>query len=432
MKSFIRTSAIICVLCAASVSLGGSWAQFRGPNRDDKSNETGLLQSWPEGGPRLLWTINGLGKGFSNISIVDGKIYTMGDRAVGDPNDKKSEQFVIAVDMAAHKDAWAAKVGPAWTDPKSGPRCTPTVDGELLYAIGTSGDLVCLETATGKERWRKNFEKDFGGQMMSKWAFSESPLVDGDKVVCTPGGEEAAIVALNKKTGETLWKSKIPKLGDKGKDGAGYASIMISNACGIRQYVQMMGRGVVSVAADDGRFLWGYNNIANDVANIPNVVVDGDYIFCTTSYKTGSALLKLGKDGAVVKAEEVYFLGPDKFENHHGGVVLVDGHIYGGDGQNRGTLVCLEMKTGNIMWKVPPVGKRSAALFYADKRLYYRYEDGLMALVEATPQEFRLKGTFTPPATNKDPKWPHPVILDGKCYLRDGDMLQCYDVKAGS
>ena len=421
MKKYAATTVLGVVLLATSVCLASDWPNFRGPNWDGKSTEAGLLKSWPEQGPPLVWKVEGLGKGFSSVAITGGKIFTMGDR--------EDQQWVIVLDLATRKELWAAKVGKPWATGKGGPRCTPTVDGDLLYAIGTHGDVVCLETATGKERWRKSFTDDFGGKMMSKWGFSESPLVDGNKLLCTPGGKDAGIVALNKKTGETIWKCAIPDIGSRGKDGAGYSSVVAAEIGGVRQYIQMMGRGVVSVAADDGKFLWGYNKVANDVANITMVVVDGDYVFCTTSYKTGSALLKISRSDKGFEAKEIYFLTPDQFENHHGGVILLDGYLYGGDGQNKGTPVCLEMKTGKIMWKEEPVGKKSAALVYADKHIYWRYEKGLMALVEATPKEFKVKGTFDIPSKT-GPNWPHPVILDGKLYLRENDVLLCYDISS--
>jgi len=402
--------------------LAADWPRFRGPQNNGLSTDTGLLQEWPEEGPPLLWTIDGLGRGYSSVAIVDGKILTMGDRA-GDGGDK--QQFVIALDLATRREKWASPVGPPHSD---GPRCTPTVDGELLYVIGTEGDLVCLETATGEVRWRKSFTEDFGGKMMSVWKFSESPLIDGDKVVCTPGGPEATLVALDKKTGETIWKCAVPDIGGRGKDGAGYASMVVAEIDGVRQYIQILGRGAVGVEAETGRFLWGYNRVANGVANIPTPVVRGNFVFVTTSYRTGCALLKLTRNGDRMDAEEVYFLGPEEFENHHGGVVLVGDHLYGGSGQANGIPVCLEWETGKIVWKPEAPGRGSAAVVFADGHLYFRYEDGLVALIEATPEEFRLKGTFQT-AVKKGPSWPHPVIHEGKLYLRDNDTLMCYDVR---
>jgi outer membrane protein assembly factor BamB len=403
---------------SATVSAAKEWPNFRGPNWDGKSTETGLLKSWPPAGPPLLWETKGLGTGYSSVSIADGKIFTMGDREGG--------QWVIALDFATREELWAERIGGPW-ETRPGSRCTPTVDGKLVYASGTYGDLLCLETETGKRRWSKNLKTDFGGKMMSRWGYSESPLIDGDKLLCTPGAKDAAIVALDKKTGRTIWKAAIPDLGERGNDGAGYCSVVIAEICGIRQYLQMMGRGVVAVACDDGRFLWGYNRIANTVANIPMPVVHGNYVFCTTSYKTGSALLKIVPSGNGLKAEEIYFLGPRDFENHHGGVILLDGYLYGGDGQNRGAPVCLDMMTGDIKWKEDPIGERSAALLYADGHLYFRYEKGLVALVEATPERLNVKSTFK--ISGKGPSWPHPVILDGKLYLRYDDVLYCYDVR---
>ena len=400
----------------------GEWAQFRGPNRDGLCAETGLLGEWPEGGPKLLWRLEGLGTGFSSVSIAGGRLYTMGDRAA---EGGAKGQFVLAFDLASRKELWAARIGPPHTD---GPRCTPTVDGEFLYALGTEGDLACLEAATGKLRWQKNLVKDFGGQMMSMWKYSESPLVDGERLIVTPGGKEAALVALDKRSGQLLWKCAVPELGEKGRDGAGYASAVVAEIAGVRQYVQLLGRGVVGVEAATGRFLWGYNRIANPTANIPNPVVRGEHVFVTTAYNTGSALLRIVRDGAAFKAEEVYFLGPRELENHHGGVVLVGDYLYGGSGTNRGEPVCIELPTGRIAWRARPPAPGSAAVLYADGRVLFRYDRGAVVLAEATPEAFRIRGQFTPP-TGKGPAWPHPVIHEGKLYLRHDNLLLCYDLR---
>ncbi len=417
------TLASLVAWAASPLAAASDWPQFRGPSRDGICTETGLMHEWPEGGPKLLWQLKGLGRGYSTVSIVGKTLYTMGDRRQAG---RGEAQCVLAFDLATRKELWATPVGPPHSD--GGPRSTPTVDGELLYVIGTEGDLVCLETATGKPRWQRSFPKDFGGKMMSDWKFSESPLVDGEKLVCTPGSEDATLVALDKRTGQTIWKSAVPPLGKRGKDGAGYASMIAAELAGVRQYVQIIGRGAVGVDAQTGRFLWGYNRIANNVANIPTPVVQGNFVFVTTNYQTGSALLEITRDGDAVKAKEVYFLTHRVFENHHGGIVLVDGHVYGGSGQNNGIPVCLDFQTGKIAWKDKAPGKKSAAVLYADGQLYFRYEDGLMALVDATPEQFRLKGTFKPAVIN-GPAWPYPVIHDGKLYLRANDVLMCYDVR---
>jgi outer membrane protein assembly factor BamB len=292
--------------------------------------------------------------------------------------------------------------------------------------------MICVNVADGKEVWRKNFGKDFGGKMMSQWGFSESPLIDGDKVVVTPGAADAMIVALNKKTGALIWKSAQPDIGSKGKDGAAYSSIVIGQCAGVKQYITLTGRGVIGVRAEDGKFLWGYNKAINNVANITSPVVKGDTVFASSAYGTGSALLKLSADGqGGVKAEEVYFLDAKTFANHHGGVVLVGDYLYGGTGQNAGLPVCIEMATGKIVWKAPKAeAGGSAAVLYADGNVIFRYEkDAVVALIAATPDGYKLQGTFKAAASD-GPSWAHPVIQDGKLYLRSHDTLMCYNVSA--
>lgn len=407
---------------AATQSLAADWPGWRGPNRDGQSAETGLLQEWPAGGPAVLWRARGIGAGLSSVAVVGDRIYTMGD--------KDGAQQVFALKKADGKIAWSARVGVPWVDEYAGPRGTPTVDGDLLYAIGTEGDLVALETGSGKERWRKSLPRDFGGQMMSMWKFSESPLVDGDRLVFTPGGRDAAMVAVDKKTGAVLWKAPMPELGTNGKDGAAYASIVISNGGGTRQYVQLLGRGLASFRASDGKFLWGYNRIANGVANIATPIVRGDHVFASTGYQTGAVLLELSKAGDGVAAREVYFLPSATFQNHHGGLVLVGDHIYAGHGHNKGFPISIEFMTGKVAWggDVRNAGSGSAAVLYADNRLYYRYQNGVVVLVEATPAGYREKGSFTIPEVS-NPSWPHLVIADGRLYVREQDSLYAYDVR---
>jgi outer membrane protein assembly factor BamB len=405
------------------IAAAEDWPQFHGPGRDSICRETGLLSEWPEGGPKLLWKLQGLGLGYSNVSIAGGKIFTMGDQQ---RDDQGQSQFVVAYDLATRKKLWATRVGEPFT---GGPRCTPTVSGQLLYALGTDGGLVCLAKETGSVVWKKNLRDDFGGKMMSGWKYCESPLIDGDRLVCTPGGDDAAIVALDKLSGELIWKCAVPQLGPRGKDGAAYSSVVVAEIAGVRQYVQLLGRGVVGVDADSGRFLWGYNAIANEVANITAPVVRGNYVFVTTSYARGGALLEIVHDGDAFEAKQLYSLRPRDFENHHGGVVLLGNHLYAGSGQNRGDPVCLDLATGQIAWKQRPLGRGSASVLYADGHLIFRYDRGLVALVEATPEEFRLKGTFQPESAD-GPAWPHPVIHDGTLYLRHNDLLLCYDLHA--
>lgn len=404
---------------------GSDWPQWRGPNRDAKAAATGLKDSWEAAPPKLLWQASGIGLGFSSMSIVGDRIYTMGD--IG------PDQFVFALDRANGKILWKTRVGMQWDDEYPGPRGTPAVDGDRVYALGSESDLVCLDAASGAVRWKKNLEKDYSGRVMTVWKWAESPLVDGDRVVFTPGGPWAAMVAVDKMTGKNIWAAEqMPHLGAKGRDGAGYSSIVISNGGGVKQYVQLMGRGLASFRASDGKFLWGYNRVANDVANIPTPIASGDFIFASTGYRTGAVLLGLSKEGDGVKANELYFLDAPTFQNHHGGMVLVDGYIYAGHGHNNGFPICVEMATGKVAWggDIRGAGTGSAAALYADGDIYLRYQNGVMALIAATPSGYKLKGSFQiPQPERRYPSWSHPVILDGKMYVREQDILYVYDVK---
>lgn len=418
----VRAPLVLTLAALTFPAVAADWPAWRGPKRDAVSTETGLLGEWPPAGPPLVYKATGLGGGLSSLAIAGNRIYTMGDR--------DGAQHVIALDKATGKLLWTAKVGAPWNDEYGGPRGTPAVDADSVYALGTEGDLVALDAATGKERWRKSLARDFGGQMMSVWKYSESPLLDGDRVVVTPGGREAALVALDKKTGAAIWRAAVPSFGGAGKDGAGYSSIVVSEGAGVRQYVQLLGRGVVGVRASDGKFLWGYNKVANQVANISTPIVRGNHVFASTGYGTGSVLLELQKSGDGVTAREVYFLEPNTFQNHHGGMVLVGDHVYAGHGHNRGMPIAVELATGKVAWggDIRNAGSGSAAVMAADGRLYFRYQNGTVLLIEATPAGYREKGSFTVPDV-KNPSWSHLVVSDGRLYVREQDALYVYDVR---
>ncbi len=417
-----RTIAVSILSLLANAAQAKDWPQWRGPDRTGLSAEKGIIKSWEGSAPKLLWNVKGSGSGFSSVSIVDGILYTSGNFEGG--------QGVSAFSIKDGKLLWQTPV----TDfvPKhgyQGARSAPTVDGDKLYITTSNGVIACLSTK-GKIVWSKDFKKEWKGKMMSGWGFSESPLVDGDRVVCTPGGNDAFMVSLDKKTGTTKWKTKIESedLGKKGKDGAGYGSIVISNGGGVKQYVQMTGRGVIGVRTKDGRLMWNYNKVANSTANIPTPVVDGDHVFCSTGYGTGSALLKLVKKGSTVVAEEVYFLKPKTLQNHHGGLLLIDGHIYGAHKHNGGDPICVEMKSGEVKWGPEKgVGHGSACVTFVDGHLIYRYQSGHVALVKATPKGYELKGSFMP-AHQEAESWAHPVVSDGKLYLREQDHIMCYEL----
>lgn len=404
-----------------SVSVA-SWPQWRGPDRNGISTETGLNTDWNAKPPKLLWIVEGTGGGYASVSVGGNQIFTTGNFPTG--------QSVVALNRDNGSALWTRAI----TDKSprhgyEGSRCTPSIDGEHVYAISSDGKIVCLSRIDGAVVWSRDFVKEDRGRMHSGWGFSESPLVDGDLVLCTPGAADATIIALDKKSGKVVWKSAVPKIGDKGGDGAAYSSIVISQGAGVKQYVQLIGRGVIGVRASDGKFLWGYNLVANGTANIPTPITTGDLVFCSTGYNAGAALLKLSPDGEGVKVSEEYFLNGNVFQNHHGGMLLIGDHVYAGSGHNNGFPVCLELATGKVVWggKQRGEGKGSAAVIAAAGHIIFRYQDGTLALIEATPNSYRLKGTLKPEYQEGN-SWAHPVIAGGKLFLREQNKLMCYDL----
>lgn len=421
MKCYAWCLALVWTAGTALAGLAETfdWPQWQGPDRTAVSKETGLLKEWPKGGPPLVWKAKGLGGGYSGPSVAGGRVFGMSTRG--------QDEVVWALSEEDGREIWATRIGPAYRQRapqgKEGPACTPTVDGGLLYVIGLGGELACLEAADGKIVWHKSLTADFGGEP-PRWSYRESPLVDGNKVICTPGGRKATLAALDKKTGETIWTSQVP-----GAPAAAYASAIVINCAGQRQYVQFTQKGLVAVGAADGKFLWRYNAPANRMGiNCSTPVYHDAMIFASSAYGTGGGLVKLseGEQGGV-KAEEVYFT--KNMQSHHGGMVLLDGYLYGATGGNEGgRLCCLEFASGKVMWEDRNVPKGSVA--FADGRLYYRTEAGDMILVEPSPKEPLLRGRFPQPTRSKASAWPHPVVANGKLYLRDQDVLLCYGVKA--
>lgn len=418
-------STFVVILLLAQFAVANDWPQWRGPNRDGKLEGSGLKLDWTNHAPEHLWTIEGMGKGYASLSISDGKLYTTGNLEGG--------QAVICVDLATRLRVWATPLtGTAPEHGYPGSRCTPTLDGENCYVVTSDGEIVCLKTADGEVVWRRDFKQDFQGKMMSGWGFSESPLVDGDWVLCTPGGSDAMIVALDKLTGRDVWKCAVPDLGENGKPGAGYSSIVISEAAGVKQYVQLLGQGVVGVRASDGKLLWHDNKVANGTANIPTPVPYGDYVFASSGYGTGAVLLKLSKEGDGVKATEEYFLNGKVFQNHHGGMIQDGEYLYAGHQHNKGIPICLHLPTGKVKWmgdlrKQKHEMAGSAAILYVDGRILFRYQNGTLAIVEATPEGYHPLGSFVP-EYQEDKTWSHPVVVDGKLYLREQDKLMCYQL----
>ena len=407
----------LCVVMAASWAGAGDWPQWRGANRDGISQETGLFKEWPGEGPKLVWQVNDLGRGFSTPAVVGGRVYLMASQGVED-------EFVKALDAKNGKPIWSTRVGKVG-NPQQKPsfpaaRSTPTVDGDALYALGSDGDLVCIELATGKIRWQKSLRGDFGGKP-GTWAYAESPLIDGDTLVCAPGGGQATLVALNKKTGEVIWKCALPEA-----DDAAYTSAVVMEAAGVKQYVQVVQKGLVGVEAKTGKFLWRYGKTMSTYgATIPSPVVGDGLVYSAGSGSGGGAVRPVARGGGV-EAEQVYF--DAKLPTAIGGAVLVGGNLYGCAAQ---VLVCADFKTGQIKWT-----DRSAApgsLCYADGMLYLHGENGEVALVEAKPDGYREHGRFTPANPPKrisgmEKAWAYPVVCDGRLYIRDHEMLWCYEV----
>ena len=370
----LAVTAVVALAARAQAPNSGEWPQWRGPDRNSVSRETGLLKSWPAEGPKLLWKATGLGGGYSTPSFAGGRIYGMGYHG--------EDEVIWALDQNGGKPIWSFRIAASneQVGYAEGSRCTPTIDGDRLYALGVSGDLVCLENATGRLIWRKNLVTDFGGKIPN-WGYSESPLVDGEKVVATPGGAEATLIALNKTNGEVIWKSAVP-----GGDEAPYASSIAADVDGNREYIQYLPGGVVGVSASDGKFLWRYKQPATGIV-ISTPIFKDNMVYASAAYRVGGGAVKLTSTPAGVTAEPVYF--SRDLKNKHGGVVLVGDHLYGFD--DPGTLTCLEFKTGKTVWQNRSVGGNGSVL-YADGKLYARSQDGAVALVDATPTGYNETG----------------------------------------
>lgn len=393
---------VFALVAQVMAQAGAHWPQWRGPNRDGISKETGLLKQWPAEGPPLVWKASGAGRGYSSFSIANGRLYTMGLR--GD------REFVIAFDIANGKEAWATPHASAFrNDRGDGPRGTPTIDGDRVYALGGSGDLSAMDARTGRIIWTKNVLREFGGSNIT-WGISESPLVVGNKVLVNAGGRNASIVALNKENGTVIWKSQ--------SDEAGYSSAIPLQLNGGTQVIFFTAERAVGLDVSDGRLLWEYARPSNNVANVATPIARGNRVFISSDYGTGGGVVEIKADG---KAQEIYFT--KDMRNHHSSSVLVGDHLYGFSGA---ILTAMRFDTGEIAWRDRSVGK--GALVYADGHLYCFSENGVVGLVEATPAGYREKGRFRIQQDSL-PTWSHPVVAGGRLYLRDQDTIYSFDVK---
>jgi outer membrane protein assembly factor BamB len=388
------------------------WPRWRGVDFDDLSKETGLLKEWPEGGPKKVWSNTEAGLGYSGFSIVKGTLFTMGL--------KDDTESLIAMDAGTGKTKWSVPVGPIyvnnWGD---GPRGTPTVDGDRVYAMSGQGHLICASVTDGKKIWSASM-KDFGGKLPG-WGYTESVLVDEDRVVCLPGGAQGTLLALNKMTGDKLWQST------EWTDGAQYSSVIAVNHNGVRQYIALTMQNVGGVDAKTGKKLW-LSAWPGKTAVIPTPIFHGGDVFVASGYGVGCKQVNVGPENAVADRWT-----NTNMVNHHGGVILKDGYLYGYS--DKGGWSCLDWKTGEVKWAEKKLGK--GAIHGADGMFYLLDESsGTVALIEASPDGWKEHSRFKidPQTTLRKPAgriWTHPVVSNGMLYLRDQELIHCYDVRAG-
>jgi outer membrane protein assembly factor BamB len=384
------------------------WPQWRGPERTGLSSDAGLLKQWPASGPPKVWSISNLGEGYGSIAIKGDRLYIQGTSGAA--------SAVFCLNRADGKTIWSASLGPKVSEGRgNGPRSTPTIDGDRIYVLTENGDLACLQARDGARVWSKNILKEFGGDN-PHWLISESPLVDGNRLIVTPGGRGAGVVALDKATGKTIWTAKDIS------DEAGYSSCIVADVGGVRTIMNFTSRSAVGVRANDGKLMWRYDRAANGTANCTTPVFTDNKVFFTSAYGTGGGLLGLSAQNGEVKAQEIYFT--KDMQNHHGGVVLVNGYLYG---FSNAILTCIEFATGKKMWSNRSVGK--GAVTYADGMLFLLGENNTVGLAEATTSGYVEKGRFQIEDQGK-PSWAHPVIAGGKLYIRNQGILSSYDVKA--
>lgn len=456
---FIEFIFILCIFVTVFPNSGSAedWRQFRGENRDGKAEAIPISSNWYKKPPKFLKTIDGAGQGFASLCVVNGTIYTTGNSDV--------DQFVVAIQMSTGNVIWRQTIVPVIPNHDYlGSRSTPTYDPKTdrLFVVGSDGRLVCLDAKltlkpnanqNGRILWQKQFQKEWNGRLMSGWGFSESPLVDGDQVIVTPGGRQALIVALKTvgkkdkdsgiETATEIWRCKPDSAEQPLKNfrrenlryGASYSSMIIANLHGVRQYVQVTGDRIVSVDPDSGKIFWENSLSVNRIANVCSPVQIGDNkIFYSSAHNGGSTLLDIQirrKDEDVsFETELIKTWRSQQMQCHHGGIIVDGDHAYLGNGMNRGFPMCVDLTSGKINWggKLRGAGIGSAALIYCDGKIIFRYQDGTVALVEANPNRYNLLGKFMQNAKSSNRSWAHPVISNGKLLLREDDKIMIYDI----
>lgn len=403
------TAATSPAVAANANAEGCFWPRFHGPNQDNISPATGLLSEWPADGPPMAWQVEGIGEGFASVAIADGRIYTAGN--IGE------DLIITALDLSGNI-VWQKPAGPAWTEDYPGSRGTPVIDGNHIYYEGATGVVSCLEAETGDTIWQVDILERFGAPNI-KWALAESVLIDGDHVICTPGGPNTCVVALDKMTGETVWQSE-----SADGDATAYATPILVEYGGLRIVLTMTAKALVGVNADTGALLFRHpHETEYDVNAAMPIFHDGE-VFVSTGYKSGAEKVKLTVDGGQVTAEQVW--ANAELDNHHGGVILYEGNLYGSD--SRGKWICLDWETGQRHYAERGVGKGSLTL--AEGLLYVFSENRALGIVEATPEAHEVISEFHIPSGGKGKSWAHPVVCGKRLYIRHGDYLYVYDIAA--
>ncbi len=414
-NSLVTLSLLLMIGTAGTSELGAAeanWPQWRGPNRTDVSSETGFLKSWPAAGPKLVWRVETCGRGYAGPAVVGNRLYTLGGRSGRDE--------LLALDATTGNEVWSARVGDMLEhDRGDGPRSTPTVVGDRVFALSSKGDLICVKAASGERVWNVSFE-EIGGTPPN-WGYCESPLVDAGRVICTPGGGDGTVAAFSAANGDLLWRT------EQLTDDAQYASPIAVDLNGTRQYIQLTMKTLVGLNPSDGKLLWK-SEWPGQVAVVPTPIFHDRHVFITSGYGVGCKLVEIDDDYDV---RDVYF--NKNMKNHHGGVILVDGHLYGySDGYG---WICQNFESGEIVWsEKKKLGK--GAIAYADGRLYcFAESDGTTVLIDASPAGWKERGRFKLPKDSELRQarwliWTHPVVTGGRLYLRNQELLYCYDVAA--
>ena len=396
---------VLVILLSVSTVSAVDWPRFRGPAGDGQSSETGLLKKWPAEGPKELWSFEGLGTGFSSVAVADGMIYTTG--LIG------KDGFLFAFDLDGNLK-WKVNYGPEWTGPHPGTHSTPTIDGDHLYLMSGHGRIACYNAKNGQRIWCRDTLDEFDGENI-RWGIAESVLIDGEKVICTPGGKNATVVALNKMTGQTIWTTK--GLSER----SAYCSPFAINRDTKHLIIIMVQQSIVGIDASNGTVCWRYpHKVKYDISAVTPVYENGR-MYVTNGYRQGGHMFELSADGSSLQKK----WSEKSLDVHHGGVVLVDGHIHGAS--TRGQWICLELATGKVKFSNKLVGKGS--VIYVDGMLYGYGEKGIVGLIKINPTGYNMVSSYKI-TKGTDEHWAHPAISDGRLYIRHGNALMCYDIKA--